>query len=169
MFLFVTGKTAPEEIEHRFSIKFPGIQCNIIQSNEELRSSIKEEVCDTLATVPGCHAYQLKEVTVPGCESLSNGRKRRAVDNGMEVLFSLLITKGDDNSSSTGEDVEEKSEAVLFVMQYAVAAGEFMITLHGINTTADRSSFQHVFSIVKCGAGSVIASDGKECGKHCPF
>ncbi len=135
----------------------------MIQSHKELYSSIKNEVSDTLLEVPGCHACQLKEVTVPGCESLASQRKKRGVENGVEVLFSLVIKSEDDGN------VEEKSEAVLFQMQYAVAAGKFIITLHGINTTADRSSFRHVFSIVKCGAGFVMASDGKGCGTYCPF
>lgn len=130
---------------------------------------MKKEISDTLSSVPGCHACQLKEVTVPGCESLPNGRKRRVVENGLEVLFSLVIKHGDNVSWSAEEAVEVKSEAVLFVMRYAVAAGEFMITLRGINTTADRSSFQHVFSNVKCGLGSVVSGDKKECGKSCPF
>lgn len=165
-FSLVTGKAAPEEIEHHFSIKFPGMQCNIIQSHNELYSSIKDEVSGTLSAVSGCNVCQLKEVTVPGCESLGNNNKRRAVDDGMEVLFSLVIKQGDRNSSSAGENVEQKSEAVLFQMQYAVAAGEFTITLLGMNATAGRSSFQHVFSTVKCSAGFVVTSSGKECGKH---
>ena len=111
---------------------------------------------------------ELKDATVPGCESAANKKKRRAVDNAMEVLFSLVVKEGSD-SSLLGGNVEEKSEAVLFQMKYAVATGQFQISLGGINSTADRSSFQHLFSNVTCGAGFVTSGDRKGCGKHCSF
>lgn len=77
----------------------------------------------------------------------------------MEVVFSLVV-----NSSSPGEDVEEKSEAILFQMQYAVATGQFQIALNGMNSTADRSSLQHLFSNVTCAAGFVTSADPNMCG-----
>lgn len=145
------------------------MQCKSISSHEDLRSAINKEVSDTLSTVTGCHVCQLKEVAVPGCDLLANQRKRRALNHAMEVLFSLVVKQAANGSSSVGENVEEKSEAVLFLMQYAVAAGQFMISLPGINSTADRSSFQHLSSNVSCGAGFVETGDGKGCGKHCLF
>lgn len=117
-----------------------------------------------LLAVQGCHACKLKDVATPGCDSLANTKKRRAIDPAMEVLFSLVV-----NSSSPGDDVEERSEAVLFQVQYAVATGQFQISLNGTNSTADRSSLQHLFSNVTCAAGSVTSADRKGCGKYCLF
>ena len=141
------------------------MQCKNIQRHEELRSAVEKEIKDTLSTVPGCHVCELIDVTVPGCESTTNKKKRRAVDHAMEVLFSILVKKGD-NSSLLEDNVLEKSEAVLFQTKYAVAKGQFQISLHGINSTADRSSFQHLFSNVTCSVGFVTSHDGKGCGKH---
>ena len=172
VFFYITrllkGKAAPKEIEHRFRIKFPGMQCNIIQSHEELHSAVEKEIQDTLTTVQGCHACQLKDVATPGCESTASKRKRKAVDYAMEVLFSVLV-KGGTDSSSPGDDVEEMSEAVLFQMRYAVATGQFQIALNGMNSTADRSSLRHLFSSITCAAGFVTSEDRKGCGKHCFF
>ena len=166
--LLFKGKAAPKEIEHRFRIKFPGMQCNIIQSRELLHSAVEKEIQNTLTTVEGCHACKLKDVAAPGCESIAGKRKRKAVDHAMEVLFSVLV-KGDTDSSSPEDDVDEMSEAVLFQMRYVVATGQFQITLNGMNSTADRSSLQHLFSNVTCAAGFVTSEDRKGCGKHCFF
>ena len=84
----------------------------------------------------------------------------------MEVLFSLLVKKTTD-SSSVIDNVEEKSEAVLFQMQYAVATGQFKINLLGMSSTAERSSLKHISSNVTCGVGYVTSGDRKACGKHC--
>lgn len=144
------------------------MKCNVIQSREELHSAVEKEIQDTLTTVQGCHACKLKDVTTPGCELTGSKRKRKALDRAMEVLFSLVV-KGDTNSSSPGDDLEEKSEAVLFQMQYVVATGQFQITLNGMNSTADRSSLQHLFSNVTCAVGFVTSEDRKGCGRHCFF
>jgi len=115
-----------------------------------------------LSTVQGCHGCQLKGVATPGCQSLASTKKRRAIDPGMDVLFSLVV-----NSSSPGDDTEERREAVLFQVQYAVATGQFQISLDGTNSTADRSSLQHLFSNVTCAAGFVTSEDRKGCGEQC--
>lgn len=141
------------------------MQCNAIQSHEELRSAVEKELADTLSTVRGCDACTLKTFTVPGCESIANKNKRRSVDQAIEVLFSLLVKSV--GSSSIVENIEEKSEAVLFQMQYAVATGQFVIILHGMNSTADRSSLKHLFSNITCSPGFLKSKTGKECGKHC--
>ncbi|XP_078343207.1 uncharacterized protein LOC144628957 isoform X2 [Oculina patagonica] len=156
-----SSKAAPKEIEHRFSIKFPGMQCDITENNNELHSAVEKGIKGTLSTVQGCHACELRDVTVPGCESKASKKKRRAVDHAMEVLFSLVV-KGAD-SSSLGGNVEETSEAVLFQMKYAVATGQFRISLRGMNSTADRSSLQHLYSNVTCSAGFVTAGKGEGC------
>ena len=157
-------------MEHHFSIKFPGIECSNIKTQDDLRSAINNEVSPTLSTIPGCHACQMKKVTVPGCDLFENQRERRAVSHAMEVLFSLLVKKATD-SSSVNDNVEEKNEAVLFQMQYAVATGQFKINLQGMNSTAERSSLQHLSSNVTCGVGYVTSGDRKGCGKHyfCQF
>ena len=141
------------------------MKCNVIQSREELHSAVEKEIQDTLATVQGCHACKLKDVTTPACESPASKRKRKALDHAMDVLFSLVI-KGDSDSSSPGDDVEEKSEAVLFQMRYVVATGQFHIALNGMNSTADRSSLQHISSYVTCDVGFVTSNDRKGCGKN---
>ena len=142
------------------------MQCKTIENDNDLHSAVEKGIKDTLSTVPGCHTCLLKEVTVPGCESPPSKKKKRAVDHALQVLFSLVVKEGTD-SSGLGGNVEEKSEAVLFQMKYAVATGQFRISLHGMNSTADRSSFQHMFSNVTCGAGFVTSGDGKGCGKLC--
>ena len=113
----------------------------------------------------GCHACKLKDVATRGFESRASKRKRKPVDNAMEVLFSVVV-KGNTDSSLPGSDVEETSKAVLFQMRYAVATGQFQIALNGMNSTADRSSLQHLFSNVTCAAGFVTSKDLKGCGKH---
>ena len=82
----------------------------------------------------------------------------------MEVLFSLLIKAVE--SASMTDDVDEKSEAVLFQMQYAISTGQFRISLHGVNSTADRSSFKHLSSEITCNPGFVKSSDKTGCGKQ---
>jgi len=153
-----SSKAAPKQIELHFSIKFPGLQCNILRSLAKLYAAVEKVIRDMLLAVQGCHACKLKDVATPGCDSLANTKKRRAIDPAMEVLFSLVV-----NSSSPGDDVEERSEAVLFQVQYAVATGQFQISLNGTNSTADRSSLQHLFSNVTCAAGSVTSADRKGC------
>lgn len=135
------------------------MHCNIIRRLEDLYAAVEKAIKSILLTVQGCHACKLKDVATDGCVSLANTKRRRAVDQAMEVVFSLVV-----NSSSPGEDVEEKSEAILFQMQYAVATGQFQIALNGMNSTADRSSLQHLFSNVTCAAGFVTSADPNLCG-----
>ena len=81
----------------------------------------------------------------------------------MKILFSLSIKPA--HSSSLADDIEERSEAILFQMQFAVSTGQFNINLNGVNSTADRSSFEHISSNITCRAGFVSSSDHKTCGK----
>ena len=141
------------------------MECNFIQSREELHSAVEKEIQDKLTTVQGCHACKLKNVTTPGCELTDSKRERKALDHAMEVLFSVVV-KGDTDYSLPEDDVEETSEAVLFQMRYVVATGQFQITLNGMNSTADRSSLQHLFSSVTCDVGLVTSEDRKGCGKN---
>lgn len=87
------------------------------------------------------------------------------MDQALEVLFSLLVFK-ENQSSLAADNIEGKSEAVLFQIQFAVAEGEFTISLHGVNITADRSTFKHILTKITCSTGSVTSNDGKGCGKH---
>ena len=135
------------------------MHCNIIRRLEDLYTAVEKAIKSILLTVQGCHVCKLKDVATHGCVPPANTKKRRAVDQAMEVVFSLVV-----NSSSPGEDVEEKSEAILFQMQYAVATGQFQIALNGMNSTADRSSLQHLFSNVTCAAGFVTSADPNMCG-----
>lgn len=133
------------------------MQCNIIQSREKLHSAVEREIQATLSTV---QEWKLKDVETPECEASADERKRRAVDLPLKVLFSLVV-------NSSGDDVEEKSEAVLFQMQYAVATGQFQISLSGMKSTANKSSLQHLFTNVTCAAGFLMSGDRKGCGRHC--
>lgn len=162
---FSTDKAKPQEIEHHFSVRFPGIQCKNIGSHDELRLAIEKEISDTLTIIPGCEACQLKTLTVPGCDLAPYRKSKRSVDNSVKIQF-LLVVKEAVNVSSSMDSVDEKSEALLFQMQYVVAAGKFMINLNGNNFTADRSSFEHISSSITCGAGYVQTKSGKECGRH---
>ena len=124
------------------------------------------EVRETLSLIPGClnsNACKLKEVAVPGCGWTAHEKTRRAVADTMQVLFSLLVKAID--SASLADDIEEKSEAILFQMQYAVSTGQFRISLHGMNSTADRSSFKHLSSNITCIPGFVTSRDRKGCGR----
>ena len=163
---FHTGEAAPKEIEHHFSVRFSGINCGNIKTHKDLLKAVKKAVNETLSTISGCHACQLTKLTVPGCELAEGKRKRRAVSHAMEVLFSLMVREAL-GSNSLSEDVQEKSEAVLFQMKYAVATGQFRINVNGMNTTAERSSLQHLSSSVTCSAGYVTSSNGKRCGECC--
>lgn len=153
-------KAAPREIKHRFSIDFPGMSCNGSQSHNELRSAIEKETSDTLSTIPGCQACQLQEIEIPECQISANQRGRRAAKSFMRVTFSLMVFRA---SNLTYDDVQEKSAAVLFQMKYAVATGQFTITLHGMEIKADRSSLQLLSTSVVCDAGFVTSSDEKGC------
>ena len=141
------------------------MKCEDIQSHDELRSALEKRLNNTLSILSGCQSCNLKTVAVPGCESTANQRPRKAVNTVVKVLFSLVVFK-DINSSSSEDNVEEKSKELLFEMQYAVAAGQFMITLHGINTTAQRSSLKYLFSKITCSVGSVPSNNGKRCGEY---
>ncbi|PFX23105.1 Fibropellin-1 [Stylophora pistillata] len=150
---------APKEIKHRFSIDFPAMLCNGSQSHSELRSAIEGETAATLSTVPGCQACQVQEIEIPECQ-ISANQSRRTAKPFMRVTFSLMVFRA---SNLTYDDVQEKSAAVLFQMQYAVATGQFTITLHGMDIKADRSSLLLLSTSVVCDAGFVTSSDEKGC------
>ena len=82
----------------------------------------------------------------------------------MKILFSLRVRAID--SSSWTDDIDEKSEAIMFQMQYTVSTGQFRISLPGMNSTADRSSFQHHSINITCGPGFVKSIDRKGCGEQ---
>ena len=159
-----TGKAKPKEIEHSLSIKFPGIHCQM--SHNALQSAVEQQVTETLSTTSGCtdsKACMLKEVSVPECGWTTNQRTRRSSTGGVKIMFSVVIKAID--SPSLANDIEETSEAVLFQMQYAVSTGQFRISLAGMNSTADRSSFQHLASDITCNPGFVKSND-LGCGKQ---
>ena len=149
-------------------MSFRGIPCEISQSYSNFYSAFEREVSETLSTIPGCQNFnlcKLKDVTAPGCGWKGNQNKPiRTVADAKKVLFSLNV-KGVD-PPSLADNVEEKSEAVLFQMQYAVSTGQFRISLHGVNSTADRSSFEHVSSDITCYPGFVRSTGRKKCGKQ---
>lgn len=141
--------------------------CEGRQRYDQFRSAFEQEVGETLGTIHGClnpSSCKMKEVTVPGCGWTTNERKRRAVADAKVVLFSLSVKPFD--SVSTKEAVEEKNEAILFQIKYAVSTGQFVIVLDGINSTANRSSFEHVSSDVICNPGHVKGSERMGCGKY---
>ena len=78
-------------------------------------------------------------------------------------MLSLAIKAID--SPTLADDIEERSEAVMFQMQYAVSTGQFRISLPGMNSTAERSSFQHLASDITCNPG-FVKSNGRGCGKQ---
>ncbi|XP_068689881.1 uncharacterized protein [Montipora foliosa] len=156
-----TSKANPKEIEHRLSIKFPGIHCQM--SNNAVKSAIEQQVTETLSAISGCtdsNACTLTEVSVPECGWTTNQRTRRSVASGIKIMLSLAIKAID--SPSLEHDIEETSEAVMFQMQYAVSTGQFRISLAGMNSTAERSSFQHLASDITCNPG-FVKSNGLGC------
>ena len=167
-FWLLPGKANPKEIEHNFKISMRDMSpCKGSQRYEQFRSAFEQEVGDTLGTIHGClnpGSCKMKEVTVPGCGWTANERKRRAVVDANVVLFSLSVKAFD--SDSTKDAIGEKSEAILFQIKYAVSTGQFVIVLDGVNSTANRSSFEHVSSNVICNPGYVKRSDRRGCGKY---
>ena len=154
-----TGKAKPKEIEHTLSLKFPGIHCQM--NHNVLKSAVEKQVTKTLSAVSGCndsHACTLNEVSVPDCNQII----RRSVADGMTIVLSLAIKAFD--SPTLADDIEETSEAVLFQMQYVVSTGQFRISLPGMSSTAERSSFQHLASEITCNHG-FVKSNGRGCGK----
>ena len=140
--------------------------CEGSQSYHNFRSAFEQEVSETLRTIHGCYnskACVMEEVAVPGCGWTVNQRSRGVVADSKDVLFSLSVKAYD--SASTEDDVEEKSEAILFQMQYAISTGQFIITLDNMNSTVNRSSFEHVSSDVICYPGFVEREDRMGCGK----
>ena len=140
--------------------------CEGSQSYHNFRSAFEQEVSETLRTIHGCYnskACVMEEVAVPGCGWTVNQRSRGVVADSKDVLFSLSVKAYD--SASTEDDVGEKSEAILFQMQYAVSTGQFIITLDNMNSTVNRSSFEHVSSDVICYPGFVEREDRMGCGK----
>ena len=131
-----------------------------------LHHAVEQEVTKTLSTIPGClnsNACKLKDVTVPECGWTANQRTRRSIGDAMKILFSLTVRAID--SSSLTDDIDEKSEAIMFQMKYAVSTGQFRISLPGMNSTADRSSFQHRSTNITCNPGFVKSIDRKGCGE----
>ena len=148
-------------------MKFTGIGCQISRGLGDIHSALEQEVADTLSTIQGCldsNACKLTRISVPECGWTALQKARRAVVGAMEVLFSLLVRPVE--SASMTDDVDEKSEAVLFQMQYAISTGQFRISLQGVNSTADRSSFKHLSSEITCNPGFVKSSDKTGCGKQ---
>ena len=101
---------------------------------------------------------QFNQHQIPDCNQIT----RRSVADGMKIVLSLAIKAFD--SPTLADDIEETSEAVLFQMQYVVSTGQFRISLPGMNSTAERSSFQHLASEITCNLGFVKSNDGG-CGK----
>ena len=135
-------------------------------SHGTLHHAFEQEVTRTLSTIAGClnsNACKLKEVTVPECGWTANQKTRRSIGHAIKILFSLSVKAID--SHSWTDDIEEKSEAIMFQMQYVVSTGQFRITLHGMNSTADRSSFLHLSTEITCNPGFVKSSDRKGCGE----
>ena len=165
--LFLLGKAAPKEIKHHFKISMHDMSpCEGSQSYHNFRSAFEQEVSETLRMIHGCfnsNACVMKEVAVPGCGWTVNQRSRGVAADSKDVFFSLSVKAYD--SASTEDDVEEKSEAILFQMQYAVSTGQFIITLENMNSTVNRSSFEHVSSDVICYPGFVEREDRMGCGK----
>ena len=163
IFFFPTGKAKPREIQHSLSIKFPGVDCQM--RHKAVQSAVEKQVTKTLSTTSGCtdsYACSVEEVLVPECGWTNNKKARRSVAGGMKIMLSLAIKASD--SYSVADDIEETSEAVLFQMQYAVSTGQFRISLPGMNSTAERSSFQHLASDITCNPG-FVKSTGRGCGK----
>jgi len=164
-FLFSpTGKAKPKEIEHRLSMKFPGIHCQM--GYNAVQSAIEQQVTETLSAISGCNdsnACTLKDVSVPYCGWTSNQTTLRSVAGGMKIMLLLAIKAID--SPSVADDIEETSEAVMFQLKYAVATGQFRISLPGMNSTAERSSFQHLASHITCNPG-FVKSNGQGCGRQ---
>ena len=147
-------------------MKFIGIGCQISRGLSDIHSALKQELADTLSTIPGCldsDACKLNRISVPGCGWTAHEMTKRAFADAMEVLFSLVVKAVE--SASMTDDVDEKSEAVLFQMQYAISTGQFRISLQGVNSTAERSSFKHLSSEITCNPGFVKSSDKIGCGK----
>ena len=161
-----TGKAAPKEIKHRYIVGFRGIRCEIGKRFTAFRSAVEQVVSDTLSVIPGCHysdACQLSEIEISGCSRRGGHKKKRAVTKEKDVLLSLSINAVD--SALITDDLEERSEAVIFQMEYAVSTGQFKISSHGVNGTANRSSLHHLSSDITCNPGFVLRSDLKGCGK----
>ena len=164
-FLFSsTGKAKPKEIEHRLSMKFPGIHCQM--GHNALQSAVEQQLTETLLAISGCNdsnACTLKDVSVPYCSWTSNQTTLRSVASGVEIMLSPAIKAI--HSPSLANDIEETSEALMFQMKYAVATGQFRISLPGMNSTAERSSFQHLASHITCNPG-FVKSKGQGCGRQ---
>ena len=131
-----------------------------------VQSAVEQQVAETLSTIPGCtdsNACTLKEFSVPDCAWTTKQIARRSVAGGMKIILSLAIKAI--VSPTLADDIEERSEAVMFQMQYAVSTGQFRISLPGMNSTAERSSFQHLASDITCNPG-FVKSNSRGCGKQ---
>ena len=155
----------PKKIEHHFSMKFTGIGCQSSQGLSEFHSALKQELADTLSTISGCRdsdACKLTSMKVSTCGWTVHEMTKRAVDDAMEVLFSLLVQPVE--SASMTDDVDEISEAVLFHMPYAISTGQFRISLQG--SVYRVSSFKSLWSEITCNPGFVNSTDKTGCGKQ---
>ena len=131
-----------------------------------VQSAVEQQVAETLSTISGCtdsNACTLKEFSVPDCAWTTKQITRRSVAGGMKIILSLAIKAI--VSPTLADDIEERSEAVMFQMQYAVSTGQFRISLPGMNSTAERSSFQHLASDITCNPG-FVKSNSRGCGKQ---
>ena len=131
-----------------------------------VQSAVEQQVAETLSTIPGCtdsNACTLKKFSVPDCAWNTKQITRRSVAGGMKIILSVAIKAI--VSPTLADDIEERSEAVMFQMQYAVSTGQFRISLPGMNSTAERSSFQHLASDITCNPG-FVKSNSRGCGKQ---
>ena len=155
-FAHFTADISPNQIKHRFSLKFPNVLCRKSRNLQRLPILIQYEVWTSLKSVPGCTFADECEVRV------IKTHRCRTVNDFIEILF-LVSIKSSHLSSKVA--IEDTSEAVLHQLKQAVTTGKFTISIDGIYVTVEKSSLKHLSSQFKCSPGSVLSTTKKGCGK----
>ena len=155
-FAHFTADISPNQIKHRFSLKFPNVLCRKSRNLQRLPILIQYEVWTSLRSVPGCTFADECEVRV------IKTHRCRTVNDFIEILFLVSIKS---SHSTLKVTIEDTSEAVLFQLQYVVSTGKFTISLDGIHMTARKSSLKHLSTQFKCPPGSVLNIKRTGCGK----
>ena len=153
------------------SVNFPSVQCNGIDEAQEIETSLRHALIKSFSGNPVGGSFSvsrctIEEMEIPACQHQNKIRKKRAPEQGISVIFSLILREAGDKNDSSFMDTLEQQAAVSFQLQYLVSTGQLTITFGGKNITAERTSFKVITATYTCKDGYTIGVDGKTCGTY---
>ena len=153
------------------SVNFPSVQCNGTDEAQEIKTFLQHTIITSFSESPVGECFNasrctIEEMEIPACQHQNKIRKKRAPEQGLSVIFSLILREAGDKNDSSFMDTLEQQAAVSFQLQYLVSTGQLTITFGGKNITAERTSFKVITANYTCKDGYTIGVDGKTCGTY---